>query len=135
MEFNILIANIQWIPVIIITLLSFGLGFIWHSSAFFGKLWKKENYPNGMPDKINAPLMFGATAIFHFVALIGLSAITSQTDALNGFITGALISLIWILPAMGGTYLFANRSVKLLAIDFGMYLILFSLSGLFLGIW
>jgi len=36
---------------------------------------------------------------------------------------------------MTATYLFANRSLKLLAIDAGMYIILFALSGLVMGIW
>ena len=45
------------------------------------------------------------------------------------------ISIIWIVPAMSGTYLFANRSIILLAIDAGMYIVLFSVSGFILGIW
>jgi hypothetical protein len=36
---------------------------------------------------------------------------------------------------MAATYLFANRSLKLLAIDAGMYFVLFGISGLVLGIW
>jgi hypothetical protein len=36
---------------------------------------------------------------------------------------------------MTGTYLFANRSLKLLAIDAGMYIFLFTVAGLILGTW
>jgi hypothetical protein len=71
----------------------------------------------------------------HFVAISGLSAIVSGMGGLIGFSSGLLISLVWILPAMMGTYLFANRSLKLLAIDDGMYIVLFSFSGFILGIW
>jgi hypothetical protein len=46
-----------------------------------------------------------------------------------------LISNIHWIPAMAATYLFANRSMKLLAIDAGMFVVLFSLAGLVMGIW
>ena len=54
---------------------------------------------------------------------------------MNGLIIGLLISLVLIPPAMSGAYLFANRSLKLLAIDAGMYFVLFPVSGYILGIW
>lgn len=130
-----LISNIHWIPVIVLTIFSFALGAFWHSSLIFGKTWKKENNPNNIPVKINAPLIFGGTAVMHFLAVCGLSAVASGTGGATGLVDGLLISLIWILPAMAGTYLFANRSLRLLAIDAGMYIVLFSIAGYILGIW
>ena len=84
---------------------------------------------------INAQLIFGGTAVMHFLAILSLSAIISGHGGKYGILTGFLISIVWIVPAMSGTYLFANRSIKLLAIDSGMYIVIFSLSGLVLGIW
>jgi hypothetical protein len=130
-----LISNIHWIAVILMTIFSFVIGFIWHTKYLFGKTWKQENNPNNIPIKINAPLIFGGTAIFHFVAIAGLSAIVSGQGGVIGLIIGLLISLVWVLPTMLGTYLFANRSLKLLAIDAGMYIVLFSVSGFILGNW
>lgn len=135
MNINNLISNIHWPPVIVLTILSFVIGFVWHHSILFGKTWKKENNPNDLPIKINAPLIFGGTALMHFLAILSLSAIVSGNGLRDGVLTGFLISIVWILPAMSGTYLFANRSLKLLAIDSGMYIVLFSLFGLILGIW
>ena len=135
MSLSNLISTIHWIPVIVMTLFSFVLGTIWHSQALFGKAWKKENNPNNDKIKINAPLIFGGTAVMHFLTISGLGAIVSGLGGLIGFEMGFLISVVWILPAMSGTYLFANRSLKLLAIDAGMYIVLFSFSGFILGIW
>ena len=129
------ISNIHWIPVIVMTIFSFVLGAVWHKPFLFGKIWAKENNPLNIQKKINAPLIFGGTAIMHFLAISGLSAVVSNLGGINGLISGFLISIIWIVPAMSGTYLFANRSIKLLAIDAGMYIVLFSLSGFILGIW
>jgi len=129
------ISNIHWIPVIIMTIFSFVLGAVWHKPFLFGKTWTKENNPLNFQKKINAPLIFGGTAIMHFFAISSLSAVVSNLGGMNGLINGLLISVVWIVPAMSGTYLFANRSIKLLAIDVGMYIVLFSLSGFILGIW
>jgi hypothetical protein len=135
MNLSVLISTIHWIPVIVMTLFSFVLGFIWHSPFLFGKTWKKENNPENEKNKINAPLIFGGTAVMHFLTISGLSAVVSGLGGLIGLEIGLLISIVWILPVMSGTYLFANRSLKLLAIDAGMYIVLFSLSGFILGIW
>ncbi len=129
-----LMSNIHWLPVIVMTVISFALGFAWHQPFLFGKTWKQENRYSDS-GKINAPLIFGGTAVMHFLALAGLNAVTAETGALQGIHMGLLISFIWVLPAMAGTYLFANRSLKLLAIDAGMYMVLFSVAGLVFGIW
>jgi hypothetical protein len=128
-------SNIHWLPVIIVTVCSFMLGVAWHSSFLFGKIWTKENNRDKIKIKVNIPIVFGGTAVMHFLAIAALSAVLSEHGAINGLLGGLLISLLWILPAIYGTYVFANRSLKLLAIDSGMYIVLFSLSGLVLGIW
>lgn len=130
-----LISVIHWLPVLVMTVFSFALGAFWHSPVLFGKPWKKENNYNTPKEELNMPLIFGGTAVFHFLALAGLSAIISGSGALNGLLMGLLVSIVWVFTALGGTYLFANRSVKLLLIDAGMYVVLFSLSGLVFGIW
>ena len=135
MNLSNLILNIHWLPVFVMTIISFIIGFAWHQPFLFGKTWSKENNPNHVKQKINAPLIFGGTAVMHFVALSALSSVVSGQGSLNGFLLGLLIAVLWIVPAMTGTYLFANRSLKLLAIDSGMYIVLFSVSGFLLGTW
>jgi hypothetical protein len=134
MDFHSLIPNIHWIPVIVMTILSFSLGFAWHQKFLFGKTWTDENKPT-LEKKMNIPLVFGLTAVMHFLALAALSAIVSNAGWQNGFHAGILIWFVWVLPPMTSTYLFANRSLKLLAIDAGMYLVLFGISGMVLSIW
>jgi hypothetical protein len=135
MNLSILISTIHWLPVIVMTLFSFILGTIWHRPSIFGSTWAKENNPNNIKIKINAPLIFGGTGVMHFIAIAALSAVVSGLGGMNGLFLGFLISVVWILPVMSGTYLFANRSLKLLAIDTGFYIVLFSFSGFILGIW
>jgi hypothetical protein len=135
MNLSNLFANIHWIPVIVTTILSFALGAVWHQKFLFGKTWTEENKPTLENKKMNAPLIFGGTAVMHLLALAGLSALVTGQGWHGGLHTGFLISVVFILPAMAATYLFSNRSLKLLAIDTGMYIVLFSLAGGILGSW
>ncbi|MBA4410695.1 MAG: hypothetical protein C0397_14885 [Odoribacter sp.] len=134
MNLSSLISNIHWIPVIVMTVFSFALGAAWHQKFLFGKTWKQENHST-LDQKMNIPLIFGGTAVMHFLALAGLSALVSNQGWHNGLHIGLLVSAVWVLPAMTATYLFANRSMKLLAIDAGMYVVLFAIAGLVMGIW
>lgn len=135
MDLSVLIGNINWLAVFVLTIASFGIGMTWHQNFLFGKAWKEENYPNNKPIKVNVPLVFGGTALVHFLAIAGLSEICSGTGGLQGFLMGFFVSVVWVFPAFAGTYLFAGKSLKILAIDAGMYVVLFSLSGFILGIW
>ena len=134
MNFSSLIPNIHWIPVVVMTIVSFALGAAWHQKLLFGKTWTEENKAN-LARKGNYPLIFGGTAVMHFLALAGLSAVVSNVGWQDGLHAGILIWFVWVLPPMAATYLFANRSLKLLVIDAGMYLVLFGISGLVLSIW
>lgn len=129
------ISNIHWLPVIVMTLFSFMLGALWHQPLLFGKTWLSENKLTDPKSQLNIPLIFGGTAVLHFLALAALSAVVSGQGGTNGFIFGLMISLVWIFSSLGSTYLFAGRSLKLLAIDAGMYIVLFSVSGWIMGIW
>ncbi len=130
-----LVSRIHWVPVLVATLGSFVLGFLWHQPFSFGKHWTEENRENHARRKQKLALTFGGTALVHFVALAALSALVSGTSAAQGLSVGLVVSLLFVLPAMSGTYLFANRSLGLLAIDAGMYVVLFGAGGALLGAW
>lgn len=135
MEISNFLTNIHWIPVLVVTIFSFVLGMAWHSAFLFGKSWKEEYQVFHDRKPLKIPFIFGGTGLGHFVAMAGISAVVSEQGAIAGMITGLIIALVWVLPVMAGTYLFANRSVKIWAIDFGMYLVLYALGGLILGLW
>lgn len=95
MNLMTLFLNIRWLPVILMTLFSFILGMLRHRPFLFGKIWKKENYGEGSSVNVNASLVFGGTAVLHFLALSTLCAVVSGTIGLNGLAMGFLISLLW----------------------------------------
>lgn len=135
MNLSILFVHFYRTPVIVLTLASLALGALWHSRFLFGNVWNKEINPAGTQRAINAPLIFGGAAILHLLAVASLSAVVAKHGMAAGLLTGLTISIVWVLPAIGATYLFATRSLRLLAIDAGFYIVFFSLAGLVLGIW
>ena len=135
MTLFISVANIHWLPVAVLTIASFALGMFWHSPVLFGKAWAAENNPAKAPRKLKVPFIFGGTAVMHFAAIATLGAIVCGQGMLVGVVAGITISALLVFPAMAGTYLFADRSIKLLFIDVGMYTVLYSLCGLALGVW
>ncbi|HCY41495.1 MAG TPA: hypothetical protein DHV48_09095 [Prolixibacteraceae bacterium] len=134
MNLATLMPNIHWIPVIVMTIVSFALGAAWHQKFLFGKTWTNENKPT-LDRKMNIPLIFGGTAVVHFLTLAGLNGLVAGTGWHNGLHVGLFVSVIFILPALTATYLFANRSLRLLAIDTGMYVLLFAMAGAVFGVW
>lgn len=123
--------NINWIAILIVLILSFILGAFWHSSLLFGKTWTNETHTKKI--KTSPVIIFGLSALAHFIAITLLALIIGRVGALKGLIYGFVISVCWITTSMAATYLFASRSLKLFLIDAGFYVIFFSLAGLIIG--
>lgn len=132
-----LFSGINWLAVIIITILSFGLGSLWHSNLLFGKAWAEDSKtPYNSNNHGNPALIFGLTALLHLIAVIGLAVLIGKnSNPIAGFIFGLMVSLIWISTAIGVTYIFVGRTFRLFLIDAGFYLVFLSLAGLILGTW
>jgi len=129
-------SNIQWGWVLFLTFFSFILGAFWHQRFhILGRIWSHENYPQGFPEKrsMNLRLMFGSSALGHFILLTTLSAIVSRHGNSLGLTIGLGISVVFVLATMAPTYFFAGRSWKLLAVDAGFYVVLLGLAGAILG--
>lgn len=131
------ISDVNLLAVIVVTILSFPLGFLWHSKFLFLNAWKKENkMTDELPEKVNFAKVFGLTAVFHFIAMLFLATfIGRHSTYLEGFVSGFIISIAWVTTSFGAKYLFVNRSMKLLLIDAGFYVVLYSIAGLILGAW
>ena len=103
----------------------------------FGKAWKEDGNPKvDKADKGRNMKIFGFSALFHFVAVVGLAVLIGHDSTLlTGLYIGFLVSLAWVFTAIGVTYLFAGRTFRLLLIDAGFYVVYFSLAGLIIGAW
>ncbi len=128
-------SDVNWISVTIVTIISFVLGALWHSKLLFGKAWKEDVGPDFDEKKIKFVPLFGLTAIFHFIAFTALDLFIGK-DAMisDGLIKGAFVGIAWIGAGIEVTYLFAQRPVRLMLIDAGFYIVLFSIAGIILAL-
>lgn len=130
------LTAINWLSVIVVTLLSFPLGSAWHSKLF-GKAWKEDARPvfDGSK-KINFIKLFGFSAVMHFMAIAGLDLVIGiQSTWISGLLTGAAVSVFWVFTTFAVTHSFAGRTFRLILIDAGFYVLLFAAGGSILGAW
>lgn len=131
------IAEINWLAVAAVTILSFALGTLWHSKLLFGKAWAEDSKTiYNSENHGNPAVIFGLSAILHIVAIIGLAVVIGKNStAFEGLLDGLLISFLWIATSIGVTYIFVGRTFRLFLIDAGFYVVFLSLAGLILGAW
>lgn len=129
--------EINWLAVAIITVFSFVLGAFWHSSVLFKKTWIKDSGTIYNASNHGNPLViFGLSGLLHLIAITALAAlIGSSAGAVDGLITGLMLSVIWVSTSMAVTYIFVGRTFKLFLIDAGFYVVFYSLAGFVLGAW
>ncbi|GAB7027456.1 DUF1761 domain-containing protein [Geotalea toluenoxydans] len=135
MVIQTMVFAVHWLPVIVVTALSLVVAAIWHLPFLFGNTWKREVNPAGAERKINKPIVLGVSGILHFIAFTNVSLVVAGQGWRSGLLTALMISLVWIVTALGAIYFLAGRSLRLFAIDAGLYVVVFSLAGLVLGAW
>ena len=117
------LSGINLASVIVATALAFAVGGLWYSTLLFGNIWQKEL--NNNPEDVKKPnmaLIFGTTFFLNLVSAIFLDALIGVDNSLwGGLATGFIVSVVFIVPALGTNYLFAQRSFKLFLVDSGYF--------------
>ena len=132
-----LLAGINWLAVVVATVIAFAVGATWYSKTMFGRAWMEEvGLTEESAKSANMPLMFGGTFVLQFLAMTALDAILgSDSTWRNGLELGLLIGVFWVATAYGITYLFEQRTMRLFMINAGYYVVLFAVVGTLLGYW
>ena len=127
--------QINWIAVIASTVAAFILGGLWYG-PLFSKPWMREmGVGRDFKPRVARPVLFGMAITLNFVAALVFAAFVGPAPRLPVALgTGAAIGLAWVAPSMLIAYLFAGRSLTLLAIDAGFVVVQFILFGAIL-IW
>jgi hypothetical protein len=128
--------HINYIAVIVVTILSFVIGGLWYG-PLFGKPWMKEmNMTEEDAKKANMAMIFGVSFILTFIIAINLSAFLGpKPDLIWGLTAGALAGVGWVSCSIGVVYLFARKSLRLFLIDAGYQIVIYVLMGGILGVW
>jgi len=134
MVIQTIFSNVRWLPVFGVSILATVIGVLWHLPFLFRKIRAKETDGEGGARKINKPAVIALSLLLYFIVFTNLSIVVAGTGAISALLTSLQISIVWLATALGITYLHAGRSWRLLAVDSGLYVVLFALGGLALGI-
>ncbi len=130
-------SSINYLSVVVAALSSFAVGMLWYSPILFGKVWMEEN---GFTDEDiqsgNMPRIYGAAFILALIIAVNLDLFLGPDATFSwGMGAGALAGIGWVGAAMGTSYLFENKSLKLYLINAGYHAVNFIVMGGVLGAW
>ncbi len=130
------LETINYWAVIVSALTAFVIGGLWYS-LLFEKSWMKENnFDEEALKKGNMGKIFGGAFIFSLIISFVLALFLGpDRNAMIGASAGFMAGLFWVAAAMGITYLFERKSLKLFLINAGYHVVTFTLMGFILGIW
>jgi hypothetical protein len=137
MTMNLSFAEINWLSVLVATVVSFAVGSVWYSKPFFGKTWQQElKLSNEEITSSNMVKIFGLAFVLSFISAMFMDMFIGENSTIwSGMHAGLLVSIVWISTALGVNYLFARKSFKLFLIDAGYFVVFFIIMGAILGAW
>ena len=131
-------STLNWLAIIVSTLVFFGLGGIWYSPLLFGTIWMKETGITKETARMaNMPKILALSAVFSFVMALNLAlfmnspGIGASQGAMYGFFTG----FGWIAMSVFITGQYESRSTRYMLIHAGYYIVGLTVTGLILGAW
>lgn len=130
-------AKLNYLAIVAAAVSAFVVGGAWYSKALFATAWLKET---GLSEaelaKRHPAKVFGPAFLLTLLMAFNLAAFIG-TEATLGFAVAASLAagLGWVALAMGVTYLFEARSLKLWLIDAGYQVVAFLVMGLIIGAW
>lgn len=131
------LSKLNWLAVLAAAASMFMLGGAWYSPALFGKAWQREcGLTDAQLQSRSMGAVFGTSFLLALIMAFNLAAfLQGPPDIAWGIAAGALAGIGWVAMAMGVTYLFEARSLRLFLIDAGYHAFAFMLMGAILGAW
>lgn len=128
--------NVHWIAIVLAPLLGFVLGGLWYG-PLFGKAWMRASGVSEEQARAgNNPKKFALVYVLNLIASFSLAMfIGPHADWRFGLMAGALTGLTFISVALGVTYLFESRPLRLWLINGAYQTLMFAGMGLILGAW
>lgn len=136
--------DINFLALLAAVAINMAVGYIWYGPNLFGKTWQKLV---GLSDKdikqsdtvtpMVAMLLLAIVEVFVLLHFIKYTQFfyPEYGDLSIGILTGLWAWAGFVAPAMVGSYMFARRRKKLLAIDAGYQLVVIVLAAIVLSVW
>ena len=134
-------AGVNWLAVIVSTVVSFAIGGLWYS-ALFQKPWMRltgisqEQAAEGGASSM--AFYFGVSLVTYFIAATALALLlraTGASGAAQGLTLGLLVGVGIVAAVSYNNYTYTRRPNMLYLIDIGYPVVALAISGVILGIW
>ncbi|MDZ7720474.1 MAG: DUF1761 domain-containing protein [Balneolaceae bacterium] len=133
-----LLTSLNWITVIVATVVYFALGALWYSPVFFGNIWMKlRNLDPETMEQPN-PIIYLYSFILQFIGVVSLALFITAlgvVGAANGALIGFGAGAGFVFSLAGATGIFTEVPMKLHFLDNGYHVVGLVLAGLILGWW
>jgi hypothetical protein len=116
---------------------TFLVGGLWYSPLLFAKPWMKAVGIQEGDLKQGMGRVFGGSFVLSLIGAVNLAFFLAdgKPNVVWGMTAGALAGIGWVSTALGTTYLFERRPLKLYLIDAGYHAVSFVIMGAILGAW
>lgn len=131
-------ANVNYLGALVAALSSFVIGGVWYSPILFAKPWMAANgFTEEGLRKTSMARVFGGSFALQLVGALNLAFFLAdgKPSLAWGVTAGLLAGVGWVATAMGTTYLFSRKPLRLFLIDAGYHAITFAVMGGILGVW
>jgi Protein of unknown function (DUF1761) len=129
---RIFVANANLLSTLIAALCGFLVGGIWYG-PLFGKAWQRAaGLSNQQIAATNSVKLYGTTLVLSIISAIFLGHLLKSTGVSKPHVIMMIsigIALGFIIPAIATNYLFARKSMGLLAIDAGYWVFFYAAMG------
>ena len=127
-------TDLNYIGIIVATVVAFVIGGVWYSPILFAKPWMREN---GFSDEDHQGAllrMFGGSFVLLLITSYVLSLIIGpDATVVEGLRVGLSVGAAFVAVAMGVTYLFERKSSTLFLINAGYHIVSFTIMGTIIG--
>jgi hypothetical protein len=129
------VSKINYVAVLIATVASMVIGFLWYSPILFGNAWMKQRGVKMEEMSGGSPFTYFLTALTQLAGAFVLALLLTLVDHVTigtGITIGLLIG-ISISVKIGMNYLFEGSKLGLYFITIGYHLVSYVVAGLILG--
>ena len=136
MDTSLAVTHINCLAVAVAAIAGFPLGALWYG-PLFGKAWMAETgITKERARQANMVKIYGTTLLLNLLIAASLAMFIGPTPNLKyGLFAGFMAGFTYVAAALGITYLFEFRSLKLWAINAGFQVSVFCVMGAILGAW
>ena len=131
-------ASVNVVAALVAALSTFLIGGLWYSPLLFARPWMEATgLTEAQLKQGGTARIFGGSFVLALVASFNLAFFLAdgKPNLIWGMTAGTLAGVGWVATAMGTTYLFERRSLKLFLINAGYHALTFTVMGAILGVW